>query len=89
MSFQLRSFLHHLADEIERDAGAVIGLLRDVGVKVPDAVGREVEVGAGLVGNLTDDGTHVLVTPPAPSAPAAEPAPNVTQAEGDPFAVHR
>jgi len=86
--FQLKAFLHHLADEIERDAPAVIGLLRDVGIKVPQAVGTEVEVGAGLVGNLTADGQHVLVAPPAPAEPAAEDKPGVTQTPGDPFAVH-
>jgi hypothetical protein len=41
---------------------------------------------------LTSDGAHMLVAPAAAAAgaPASEaPAPNVTQTEGDPFAVHR
>ncbi len=72
--FQLKAFLHHLADEIERDSGAVIGLLRDVGVKVPDAVSRDVQLGAGVVDSLTADGEHVLVAPAPPPPAAAPPA---------------
>ncbi|HZC30174.1 MAG TPA: hypothetical protein VE261_01570 [Gaiellaceae bacterium] len=91
MAFHLRAFLHHLAEEIEKDVPDVLGLLKTAGVPVPARVGSAVEVGAGLVGQLTDDGTHVLVTPPAPSSPpaATEAAPsNVITTPGDPFAVH-
>lgn len=67
MPFQLKAFLNHLADEIEKDAPAVLSLLRTVGLAIPGAVGEGIELGAGILGEVT------APTPPATAA-AAQPS---------------
>lgn len=64
MPFNLKIFLHGLADAIEADAEAVIAALRGLGVPGPAAVAAAVEVGAQIVADVTAPQTAPPPFPP-------------------------